>query len=98
MAEPVSVAQLEAQLRLPVGGSGEADYLATLIIAARRMAERSTDRKIVGDEPTITGDDRAMASQAILMLAAHWYYNREAGDAMPVAVEALLWPLRRLAI
>jgi hypothetical protein len=98
MAEPVSVAQLEAQLRFPVGGSGEAAYLATLIFAARRMAERHTDRVIVGDEPTITGDDMAIASQAILMLAAHWYYNREADDAMPGAVAALLWPLRRLAI
>lgn len=98
MAEPVSVAQLEAQLRFPVGGSGEADYLATLIFAARRMAERFTDRVIVGAEPTITGDDLAIASQAILMLAGHWYYNREADEAIPRAIEALLWPLRRLAI
>jgi len=98
VAEPVSVAQLEAQLRLPVGGSGEAPYLEGLILAARRMAERHTDRVIVGAEPTIAGDDVAIASQAILMLAAHWYYNREADDAVPGAVAALLWPLRRLAI
>ncbi len=98
MAEPVSVAQLEAQLRLPVGGSGEAPYLEALIIAARRMAERYTDRAIKGDDATIIGDDVAVVSQAILMLAAHWYYNREAADEMPVAVTMLLSPFQRWAI
>lgn len=98
MVEPVSVAQLEAQLRLPVDGSGEAGFLGALIVAARRLTERHTDRVIVGDEPTITGDDVAVVSQAILMLAAHWYYNREADDAMPGAVTMLLAPYRRWAI
>lgn len=98
MAEPVSVAQLEAQLRFPVGGSGEAAFLGALLVAARRLAERHTDRVIVGDEPTITGDDLAVVSQAILMLAAHWYYNREAEDAIPGAVMMLLAPYRRWAI
>lgn len=98
MAEPVTVAQLEAQLRLPVGGSGEAGFLSALIVAARRLAERHTDRVIVGDEPTITGDDVAVVSQAILMLAAHWYYNREAEETIPGAVAMLLSPYQRWAI
>jgi hypothetical protein len=98
MAEPVSVAQLEAHLRLPVGGSGEADYLSTLITAARRTVEKHTASVIVGDAPTLGDDDRAIASQAIMMLAGHWYYDREAGDGLPKAVEAMIWPLTRLAI
>lgn len=94
MAEPVTVAQLEEQLRLPVGQSGEASYLGTLIVAARRLAEHYTNGTLIGAEPSITGDDAALAGQAILMLAAYWYDHRDATGEMPPAVVALLTPLR----
>lgn len=98
MAEPVSVAQLEMQLRLPVGGSGEDTALAAIIVAARRAAENFIDQPVVGDEASLSEDDRQVAALAILMLAAHLYQNRDGSDEPPGAVAALLRPLRRWSV
>lgn len=98
MAEPVTVSQLEVQLRLPAGQSGEAVYLNSLIVAARRQVEHYTNGTLVGDAPTITDADAVMAGQAILLLAAYWYDHRDAAGEMPPAVVALIWPLRRWSI
>lgn len=98
MAEPVSVAQLEAQLRLDVGNSGEEEYLTALIVAARRAVENYLDRSIVGDDASLPADDMLVAAQAILMLATHLYENRDGGDGMPPVVGMLLWPIRRWSV
>ncbi|SEM53780.1 Phage gp6-like head-tail connector protein [Sphingomonas gellani] len=98
MAEPVSVAQLEVQLRLAVGGSGEEASLAALIVAARRAVENFLDRSVVGDDASLSADDLLVAALAILMLAAHLYENRDGGDGLPGVVGVLLWPLRRWSV
>lgn len=101
MAEPVSLAEAREQVRLDAGDTSEDAWLSGLIIAARRSVETRTNRTIVGDAPTLTGDDVAVAKQAILLLVGHWFANREgssteAGSApveLPLSVSWLLQPI-----
>ncbi|KQO52668.1 head-tail connector protein [Sphingomonas sp. Leaf257] len=98
MAEPVSVKQLKDQLRLDPSFADEDGYLLDLIVAARRMAEKWTNRTIVGTAPSLPTEDMPIATRAILMLAAHWYDERDASAGPPQSVAALLAPLRHWGV
>ena len=101
--EPVTLEQVKTHLRLSLTEISEDSYLMLLVQAARRSVENYIDRKIVAVPPGIEADDLRVAGQAILLLVGAWYENREAvggGNAtaeMPMAVNYLLTPLRRLA-
>lgn len=95
MAEPVSLDALKVQLRLDLSYVDEDGPLAGLIVAARRTVEKVINQTIVGAAPTLPADDLPVVQQAILMLAAYWYDQRDGAAAEPASVMALLRPLRR---
>lgn len=99
MTEPVTLAEVKAHLRL---GSATAEdaYLTAMIVAARRAVELRTRRTIVGEAPTLSGDDLQAAKHAIKLVIATWYANRDATTdsrsasvELPLSVSWLLDPL-----
>ncbi|MCU6454347.1 head-tail connector protein [Sphingomonas sp. A2-49] len=101
--EPVTLAEVKTHLRLELTETADDDHLGILILAARRAIEKRTGRIVVGDAAAVGGDDVRLVSVSILMLVAAWYSNREAvvtsnaaPNEMPLAVEWLIAPLRRL--
>lgn len=93
MAEPVSLAEMKVHLRLGSGETPEDGYIGGLIVTARRAVEIRTSRTIVGDTPTLTGDDLIQACHAIRLLVTTWYRNREGDVPEPEQVAWLLDPL-----
>lgn len=91
MAEPVTLDALKVQLRLDLSYVDEDGHLANLILAARRTVEKAVNQTMAA----LPIDDMSIAKQAILMLAAFWYDERDASAAMPASVLALVSPLRR---
>lgn len=99
---PVTLETVKQQLNLE-GVTGEDAYLSLLLGAATRAIELKTNRTIGGDAPTLTGADLMLAEQAILLLVATWYENREAATAdarsvpaeMPLSLTWILDQLRR---
>jgi uncharacterized phage protein (predicted DNA packaging) len=100
VAEPVTLEELRHQTR--VDADDEDALLTSLISSARRAIENRTDRTIVGETPTMAPEDMPVVRQAILMLAAHWYVNRDLGTNrapdIPVSVEYLIGPVSRMAV
>ena len=77
MSEPVALEDIKTHLRLDPDATTEDVYLNSLIVAARRMVERETQRTIVGPAPTIVDDDLEVAKHAIRLVVGNWYANRE---------------------
>lgn len=106
MIEPVALADIKADLRLDPSATDEDAKLLRLIVAARRAVERRTRRTIVGDSPTLTGDDLHIACQAISMIVATWYALPEGVSVdgrggqveLPLGVSWLLDPLVQWAV
>jgi uncharacterized phage protein (predicted DNA packaging) len=98
MAEPVTVEQLKDQLRLDPSAGDEDGHLGDLIVAARRTVEKMVNRTVSGPAPTLPAEDMPMASRAIIMLAAHWYDERDTSADPPKSVAILLTPLRHWGI
>ena len=73
---PVTLEMVKQHLNLE-GVTGEDAYLGALLIGAKRAVELKTRRTMGGDTPTLTGDDLALAEQAMLLLVGAWYTNRE---------------------
>ncbi len=94
MTEPVTLAEVKEHLNLE-GVDADDSYLTGLIRPARRFVETFTGRTIVGDEPTLTGDDLSDAVHAIKLIVACWYGDREGKTELPAAVGWLLRPLRK---
>lgn len=86
MAEPVTLEQIKANLRLDADVTDLDALLEMLITAARRSVELRTGRTIVGDAPTLTGDDLETAKQAISLLVGAWFANPEGVSADPRSV------------
>lgn len=93
MTEPVSIGELKVHLRLG-NGTGEDDYLAGLITAARRKIELETRRNFGETEPALAGDDAVLASRAVLITAGHWYEFRDATNCIPQAAGWIVDDLR----
>jgi len=93
MAEPVTLDDMKVHLRLGSAVTREDDFITGLIVVARRAVEKRTSRTIVGDEPTLTGDDLAQACLAIKLMVATWFVNREGDAPEPPQVAWLLDPL-----
>jgi CTP:molybdopterin cytidylyltransferase MocA len=95
MPEPVALAEIKVHLRLDVSATSEDVYLQGLLTAARRAVEIRTARTIVGDEPTLTGDDLEAARHAMRLLVASWYLNREGDVPEPPQVAWLLESIKQ---
>lgn len=105
MAEPVTLEAIKQDLRLDASATDDDARLLRLITAARRAVERRTRRTIVGSNPTMTGDDLAMACQAISLIVAAWYAMPEGvivdgrgGAELPLGVTWLLEPIASWAV
>lgn len=100
MTEPVTLAEIKADLRLDLEPSADDGTLTRNITAARRMVELKTGRVIVGDAADVTGDDLDAAKQAISMIVGAWYANPEGISAdgrgeMPLGVGWIIASLKR---
>lgn len=93
MAEPVTLPEMKVHLRLGSAVSPEDDFITNLIVAARSAVEIRTGRTILGDAPTLVGDDLVQACHAIKLIVANWYVNREGNAPEPPQVAWLLHPL-----
>ncbi len=96
----VTLDQVKVHLRLDASATAEDAYLKLLLSAAIRSIENETGHKIAATWPSLKEDDRTVVAQAALLLVGHWYINREAvgkdGGVMPMAVQYLLMPLKKL--
>jgi hypothetical protein len=101
VAELVTRADAKAHLRL---GSSEREdaYLDILIAASVRAIENATGRDVASELPDMAERDRAVATQAALLLIGQWYANREATGQnlteMPMAITWLIAPLRKFVV
>ncbi|MGP9696219.1 head-tail connector protein [Halomonas sp. AOP27-A1-34] len=102
---------IKQQCRIEPDDSDEDGLLETYSNAARRYVENYTDRPLFETPeaaqlseavtPLVLDDD---ITTAMLLLINHWYANREAvivgsiTAPLPMAVESLLWPSRRLGV
>ena len=82
--------------------SGDDDLLNTYLEAAWEWVVKATNRSGEELETMGAGTYPMALKQAAMMLAAHWYDNREAvrvGEAKPVpyGIEALVKPYTKLA-
>lgn len=97
MTDPISLEQARTHLNIEDAFVADDNYIAGLIIAARRKVELDTRRTFGGSNPTLVDDDRDLAGQAILLIVGHWYANREAvavdaraGSELPMSVSWIL--------
>lgn len=104
METPVSIQDLRVQIRLEADDASQDADLLPKLMAAIRAVENETGRTFAGEEPHIGEADLPAAKVAVLMLAGHWYRNREAvtvgtaGATLPMGVKLLLNPLAKMAI
>ena len=96
MSEPVTVAELKAELRLDPDETGQDARLQLLLLAARRAVEHRINRPLIGPDVTFGPDDLTVARQAVILIATNWFEGAEDGD-MPRGVVWLLAPLRNWA-
>lgn len=74
-SEPVTLEEAKLHLRINPGDNSEDGLVGDIITAAREYCENYTGRVFVGDEAE---EVPKMVKQAMLLLIAHWYNNREA--------------------
>jgi hypothetical protein len=89
----VALPDIKRNLRLLESATDEDAHIELLLAAAIRTVELETSRTMRGEDPTLTGEDLDLANQAVQLLVAFWYANREAEGTLP-----RLWmlePLRR---
>lgn len=104
MADPVSLQQLRVQVRLEEDDASQDIDLIPKLAAAVRAVENETGRFFEGTDPLIDEKDLPTAKLAVLMLAAHWYRNREAvvvnatGVELPGAFKFLINPISKMAV
>lgn len=88
IAEPVTLE--EAKLQLRVEFNEDDALISSYITAARQWAEGFLNTALVaadGEEPP---EIKQTWKQAILLMVANWYQNRETGK-IPDAARQLLW-------
>ncbi len=104
MADVVTLDALKGQVRIDPDDGSEDALLVPILAAAVRAVENRTGRVFEGDSDTIGAADVPAANMAVLMLAAHWYRNREtvvvgASPAeLPMGVEYLITPFAKMGV
>jgi len=95
--------QFRMQVRLENDDDSEDPVLEPMLAAAMRAVENRTGRTFGSGDYAIGDANMPVANQAALMLAAHWYRNRESVAVgtptveLPMAVEYLIAPLARMS-
>lgn len=88
MAEPVSLEELKRHLRVEF--DDDDDLILGLALAAREWAEGFLNTALVAKEGEEPPEIKQTWKQAILLMVANWYQNRETGK-IPDAARHLLW-------
>lgn len=88
MAEPVSLEELKRHLRVEFDDDDE--LISGLALAAREWAEGFLNTALVAEEGGEPPEVKQTWKQAILLMVANWYQNRETGG-IPDAARQLLW-------
>lgn len=86
VTEPVTLAEAKLHLRINPGDTSEDGLIKDLITAAREFCENYTGKELVGENVVVP----KTVKQALLLLIAHWYNNREAvvaANVVPREVE-----------
>lgn len=84
VTEPVTLAEAKLHLRINPGDDSEDGLIKDLITAAREFCENYTGKELANVEVPKT------IKQALFLLIAHWYNNREAvvaANVVPREVE-----------
>ena len=92
VTEPVTLAEAKLHLRINPGDTSEDSLIKDLITAAREFCENYTGKELVGENVVVP----KTVKQALLLLIAHWYNNREAvvaANVVPREVELTVSPL-----
>ena len=90
MVDPISLADVRRQIRLDDDDVSEDPLLTGYMVAARRVCVSQTGFSLAdGAANGPSADDVDVIAQAMLMMVAHWYENRE--DSEPPAMA--LWLL-----
>ena len=88
IAEPVTLE--EAKLQLRVEFDEDDALISSYITAAREWAEGFLNRSLVAPEGEDAPEVKQTWKQAMLLIVANWYQNRESGG-IPNAAQYLLW-------
>lgn len=103
----ITLEQVKKQCRIESDITYEDDLLNGYIASARDHVQMHLDRTIYPDavpsEDEYSLVDNASIDQAMLLLVAHWYANREAVSEtamseVPMGVRHLLQPYRRMGV
>ena len=104
MADVVTLDAFKGQVRIDPDDGSEDAVLTPILAAAVRAVENRTGRRFEGDGDTIEQADVPAANMAVLMLAAHWYRNRETvvvgavSSELPMGVEYLINPFAKMHV
>ena len=104
VSQPQVLEQLKLQIR--IDGNEEDELLKGYVDAALAHVEQHCDRTLIVPTPGVDLAPEQMELtadvwQAVVLLVAHWYANREAvvigtiATSVPLALERLLWYLKR---
>lgn len=87
MTDPISLADARLQLRLSEDDVAEDKLLTGYIAAAKRVCVSQTGFSFTEGAPRApSADDLAVIAQAMMMMVAHWYENREDSEPQTNAV------------
>lgn len=101
MIDVVTLEELKAQVR---ADDSEDGLLKIMLAASIRTIENRTGRTFADGDSPIAAADADVARMAVLLLAAHWFRNRETvsvgvmASELPMSVEYLITPIAKLAV
>ena len=102
--EVVTLTLLKAHLNVEPEDAEYDDLLSGNLAAAIRTVENRTGSTFEPGDLAIVEADLPAARQAVLLLAGHWFRNRETvvigvtAVEVPMAVEYLITPLARMRV
>lgn len=99
----IELATIKEHLRVHPDDTSEDGLIQGYIEAAKSHVEQHCDRRLVDGAPNLLDEMGLTADirQAIFLLVAHWYANREAvvtgtiNSQVQLGVERLLWYRKR---
>lgn len=87
MVEPISLADVRRQIRLDDDDDSEDTLLTGYILAAKRVCVSQTGFSLADDAVNApSADDLGIIAQAMMMMVAAWYENRENSEPPDMAL------------